>query len=63
MSAPRERALARETLINWLALAALVALGCLGPGADVPGASAASAASARAPGGALQLAAAPARPD
>jgi hypothetical protein len=60
MSAPRERALARETLINWLALAALVALGCLGPGADVPGASAASA---RAPGGALQLAAAPARPD
>ncbi|HYL71170.1 MAG TPA: hypothetical protein VEY89_07710 [Candidatus Dormibacteraeota bacterium] len=51
MSAPRARAFTRQALINWLALAALVALGFLGPGPDVPGSGAKSA-------GTLQLAAA-----
>ena len=58
MSAARVRVLSREALLNWLALATLVALGFVGPGADAPGRNAAVAA-APAAGGTLQLAAAP----
>jgi hypothetical protein len=60
MSDARMRVMTREALLNWLALATLVALGFVGPGADAPGRSA-TVAAAPAAGGGLQLAAVPAR--